>query len=530
MRRIVGALWMLLLLSGTLLAQPRQVARYEQPKEDEDDYFSVVSCGEYGLLIVEEDFVQGKAETWRMTVLDTTLTKRWELTIGIDYKYELKAFDVLEENVYLVFQEANRAIADYRVVKIDVSKGTMVKFEVSNEIAFEMTNIIAIRDHLILGGYVRYSPTLLSYRIGDDGFQVVPGLFKDKSDIVDLRSNGSDTYNIITREDSYSGPFMRLRTYSFDSEMLFERMIEMDRNYEVIDGTSIGFVDGNIAVVGTYGARNSKYVQGLYFALVKPSGQENYIRYNDLSEFENFFTYADSERREERLKEKAEQMSDRGKEMKVGVRLLMHDVIHLDNSYLLIADVYDIRYDQSGVTRYISRPNYSMYDIRTLPRGRYYYQDYPSTPADYTTLRYEYLAALAIDLDSKGQILWDNSLIVDEKERYILDDLVDAYPGPDSLYMAYKEEDEIIYKGIPYSHTDIQTSRQPVALKTQTDDLRSTSDSDLGEIRHWYGNNFYIWGFHKINDRAVRGSEGRRDVIYVNKVRFPQARSGSLIE
>ncbi len=412
MKKIIGLL-LVLIIQGSLMAQIEQVVRYEQPKEDEDDFFTTISCGEYGLLIVEEDHVKGKAETWIMTGLDTTLTKMWELRLSIDYQYEFKAYDVLDENVYIVFQQADRIIADYRVVKINLDRGTMVTFEVSNEIAFEMTNIMVIRDRIILGGYVRYSPTLLSYKVGDSRFQVVPGLFKDKSDIIDLRANGSDTYNILTRETSYTGPFMRLRTYSFDSEMLFERVIEMDRNYEVIDGTSIGFVEGNIAVVGTYGARNSKYVQGLYYVLVKPEGQENMIRYNDLSEFENFFSYADSERREERLKEKAEQLSDRGKEMKVGVRLYIHDVILLENSYLLVADVYDVKYDNNGVSRFMTRPSYSMYDIRALPRGRYYYNDYPSgSPMDYTTISYQYLAAIAIDLDAKGNVLWDNSLIV----------------------------------------------------------------------------------------------------------------------
>ncbi len=524
-------LFLALILHGSAMAQMEQVVRYEHPKEDEDDFFTTIACGEYGLLIVEEDHVRGKAETWIMTGLDTALNEMWELRLSIDYQYEFKAFDSFRENIYLIFQEADRVIADYRVVKINIERGTMVTFEVSNEIAFEMTNIIAIQDRIILGGYVRYSPTLLSYTIGESSFQVVPGSFKDKSDIVDLRANGEDTYNILTRESAYTGPFMRLRTYSYTSEMLFERTIEMDRNYEVIDGTSIGFVEGNIAVVGTYGARNSKYVQGLYFALVKPSGQENVIKYNDLSEFEHFFAYTDSERRAARLKEKAEQMSDRGKELKVGVRLYMHDVIKLDDSFLMVADVYDVRYDGNGINRYLTRPAYSMYDIRALPRGRYYYNDYQQGgPADYTTISYEYLAALAIDMDARGNIIWDNSILVEDKERFILDDLVDVYPGPDSLYMAYKDEEEIVYKGIPYSGQAVDESRVPITMKNPSDNLRSTTESETGELRHWYGNNFFVWGYQKINDRNVRGSEGRRDVIYINKLRFPEAASRNLME
>jgi hypothetical protein len=140
------------------------------------------------------------------------------------------------------------------------------------------------------------------------------------------------------------------------------------------------------------------------------------------------------------------------------------------------------------------------------------------------------MAAMAIDLDGKGNIIWDNSILVDEKERFILDDLVDVYAGPDSLYMAYKDNEDIVYKGIPYSGQDVEASRIPIAMKNPADDLRSTSQSETGEMRYWYGNTFYVWGYQKINDRDVRGSDGKRDVIYVNKIRFPDTRSRQFLE
>ncbi len=308
--------------------------------------------------------------------------------------------------------------------------------------------------------------------------------------------------------------------------MLFERTIEVDRSKEVIDGISMGFVEGNMAVVGTYGARNSKYVQGLYFALIRPEGQDNVIRYNDLSEFDSFFTYTDSEKRANRMQEKAEQLSQRGKEMKVGVRLFMHEVKKLENSYLLMADVYDIKFDTDTRSQFFNRPLYSLNDIRSLPRGRYTYLDDPSQRNDFTsgTIRYEYLSAIAIDLDAKGKILWDNSIIVEDRERFILDDLVDSYAGPDSLYMAYKIEEDIVYKGVPYSSMPIEPTRVPVALKNENDDLRDFTE-DVGEVKYWYDNHFFVWGYHKINDKDVRGSEGKRKVIYINKVSFPKSSS-----
>lgn len=528
MKSIVGLI--ILILAGTCsFAQMQQIARYEHPKEDQDDYFSVIGCGEYGLMLLEEDHIRGKVEQWILTGLDTALSKRWTLTLGIDFQFDFRGYEVLNENIFLVFEESNRSKANYRIVQINVMKGTMVTFEVFNELAFELTNLIAVRDRLILAGYVRYSPTLMSYKMGDNAFTIVPGFFKDRSDIIDLRVNDSNTYNILTSETSYSGPFLRLKTYSYDSEILFERTIEMEEDKEVLDGTSLGFVDGNMALVGTYGARNSKYIQGMYFALIKPTGQDNFIKYNDLSEFRNFFAYTDNEKREARLTQKAEQLSNRGKEMKVGVRLFMHDVIPLDKSFLLVADVYDVKFDTDSRTRYLTQPQYSMYDIRSLPRGRYSFMDDPSQRLRDATVRYDYLSAIAIDMDARGNVLWDNSIIVEEKESYILDNLVDAYAGPDSVYLSYKFEEELVYKGIPYSSESVDARYVPVQLENPDDDLRNSSE-EIGEMKYWYQNNFFVWGYHKINDRSVRGSEGRRKVIYINKVNFPDRSSPTLLK
>ena len=256
-----------LLFVATWASAQTQVGRFEQLKKDNGEYFTVVSGNEYGLLLVREDnILRGRERKWILTCLDTNLEQRWEKNLSVDSKYSFRAYEMFNEKLYLVYVEAEKIIGQYQILEVDLMTGKITPYTVLNQLAFELTNIIALQDRIIMGGYVRDSPTLLTYTVGDNMFNVVPGYFKDKSDIIDLRVNQDNlTYNIVTMERSYSGYFLRLRTYSFDSDYLFEREVKMKENFQILDGVTLGFVKGNIAIAGSYGSQSSNFVQGNLF-------------------------------------------------------------------------------------------------------------------------------------------------------------------------------------------------------------------------------------------------------------------------
>ena len=171
------------------LAQVSQSGRYEMEKKNTDNYFTVLSAGKKGAIVFRDidDFRKGEGNIWKIVSLDTDLNERWDKEIGIDVKYTITAYELKNDHLYLIFRKSEFAKSDYYVVQVGVFDGEVQRYDVSNEVELELRHIILVNEKLIFGGYVRYSPTLLSYTLGDDKLEVIPGFFKDKSDILDLR-------------------------------------------------------------------------------------------------------------------------------------------------------------------------------------------------------------------------------------------------------------------------------------------------------------------------------------------------------
>ena len=45
------------------------------------------------------------------------------------------------------------------------------------------------------------------------------------------------------------------------------------------------------------------------------------------------------------------------------------------------------------------------------------------------------------------------------------------------------------------------------------------SDSDNGNVRFWYQNYLYTWGYQHIKDKERKSEDPNRYVFYINKIR-----------
>jgi hypothetical protein len=287
--------------------------------------------------------------------------------------------------------------------------------------------------------------------------------------------------------------------------------MKMRDNLQILDGATLGFVQGNIAIVGSYGSQNSNYTQGIYFAIIRPEGQDNTIKYHDFAEFEHFFDYS-SPRRAKKLEEKANVMSERGRDMKLSLRLFMHEMKFVNDKFIIFAEVYDQKYDRSA--------NYTFYNPYANNRGYFIppnrYQSYRETYRQSDDFRdvgaLELLEGIVIGIDLEGDVVWDNALVVDDLDQTTSNLVVDAYVGGTDVHLVYKHEVEIVHKPIPYSSLDVEENWLPLELDSEGESIRSTEE-EIGGAVHWYDNTFFVWGYHRVN-----GAEGRRNVIFINKL------------
>lgn len=511
-------------ISFSTMSQLVQTKRYELEKENTDNYFNVTSVGDQGLIIIRDtdEYRRNEGDVWQIIALDTALAEKWNQELLIDTKHIFKGFEQRNDRLYLLFSENDTPNSNYQLITVEVNDGAIKRYDIKNEIAIELSHLIVVGDFMILGGYVRYSPTFISYNLGDDKVDVIPGFFKDRSEIIDLRENDNGTFNILTLEKAYEGFDLKLRTYAPEGDLLFEKTIEMSNDYSVMDGKCTGFVDGNIAISGTYGRTVSSYSQGIYFVIVKPEGQKDIVRYFNYADLEHFFDYM-GPRRSARIKRKIESKISKGKEFRYSSRLHMHKVQQHGEGYLLAAEIYNPQYEKLG-----SRSLYSPYAYGFGMDNDFYSsaarQDYVRRPGSSSQVQdanhFEYLESVILKLNSKGELQWDNSFKIENVETFSLEPIVDFSRAMGKLNLVYKSEENINYKIINQSET-ITQAQEKLKLENEADVIKSTYDG-VGNARHWYGGYFYVWGYHKVQNKLNPDVENRRSVLFINKVMFEE--------
>lgn len=504
-------------------AQVQQVNRYEMEKKNTDDFFTVLPAGKYGLVIIRDTnrdwLTRNKTggDNWEITALDTTFQDLWHHELSIDYGYVFKGYDLTDRKLYMLFRDGEMEKNDYHIIQLDIPTGEIERYDIENELALRLSHLTVVEDHIIFAGYIRNSPTVVSYEIGSKKLEVIPGFFKDRSDVIDLRTNDNGTFNVLTLEKEYEGFFVRYRTYAKGGTILFERAVDLKDDIRILSGKSTDFIDGNLAMVGSYGGKSSYYSRGIYFAIIKPEGQENIINRIDFTEIEHFFDYM-RPKRAERIKNKIIRKNEAGKDYKYPSRILMHEVQPVSDGFLITGEIYDPKYDR------MIRPEYTddyfnPAGTRTNPTANYGYVRQPSQLVNSNEVNhYEYLQTLILKLDKNGQLVWNESFVIDEVESASLEPVVDLTVKHDSLYMLYRMEEQLSYKVLADQDTSFH-EKLDIKLKYPNDELKYNYDL-IGGTHHWYDKNFFIWGYHKVENKTNSEVDKRRNVLFINKIRF----------
>ena len=503
------------LISNYCFSQVVQTHRYELEKKNDDDYFTVLPAGEDGIIIFRDTDKYKKGNILNIVLLDTALHEVWNQELSIDTKYEFKGYDIKNSKMYLLFREGSLSKNDYHLMGINLVDGDITRYDINNEVSLELSHITVLPEGVVMAGYVNFSPTLVLYTFGDDKFEVVPGFFKDRSNVVDLRDNGNSTFNVITLETEYNGTFLRFRTYSYDGDILFERELMNDSKYKILNAKSSGFIDGNVVVAGTYSATHSLYAAGVYTAVVKPEGQDNIVTYHEFYSLEHFFDYM-KPRRANRIKNRMERRLERGKDVHYTKRLLLHDIQQTKNGYLITAEIYDADYDVSHRNGY----NDGFRDQQEWEKRGEASQAYAKQPSKVhnvdDAVGFDYIESIVFETNKRGEILWDNSMKIDEVDMPTLEQVVQVAQNKGMISMLYQTEEAIHYKTIQQSDT-VEEGEEPLKLHNDGDEIMHTFRG-VGKSEYWYDNNFLVWGFHRV-DSGVPALP-KRSVLYVNKVIF----------
>ncbi|MDQ2658421.1 MAG: hypothetical protein M3Y60_13445 [Bacteroidota bacterium] len=507
----------------TTRAQVQQAERFELIQKGSDEYFTVISLEEEGLALVrEKNKYEGNRKLWEIIVLDTSLKEKSKVDIEINQRHNLLGYEIAHNYLYLLYRTGETTRNSLELVEISTAEGReTARYEINPELDFKISHFNKVGANIILGGYVTNEPTILLYEPVNNSMKVIPGFFQKDNELVDLRVNENSTFNAVLIDRSQrSERKLVFKTFDAIGNLLLEDIVDVDEDYSLQNSLSTTLRREELMLLGTWGERQGKQSMGFFSLAVDPFSQQK-IKYFHFGELDHFVDYLNP-KRADKVKESTRDALANGRKPSFSTYAMPFRIEETPEGFIVLAEVYN--------------PTNSMNSYYNSPYGRPYYGNpyyyNPFWPGYFPGMRmyrpygygdpmrnnenFKYSETVAVAFDPQGKIIWDHSLVLDEIKRPVLDQVSDFHSDEESLHFLYKKESELRIKSISLEEGTAVETTEKIKLLEPSEDVRSEKEFEDG-VRFWYGNAFYVWGYHTVRNPENR--ENRvRDVFYINKV------------
>ena len=240
------------------------------------------------------------------------------------------------------------------------------------------------------------------------------------------------------------------------------------------------------------------------------------------------------ERQRERQEKKIQDKKEKGEDLRLDYRLLVHDVIKKDGKYIMVAEAFYAEYRNNNFNPYgmgnswnsWGSPYSSFYNPYRWGYGNYglyspfssYYSPWGWGNRNYNNSQtfdgWIYTHAVVAAFDEKGNLLWDNSIELKDVKEQKLTEKVKASIKGDEIVLSYSNKGQIFTKIIQAEKVLEETQKKPIDTQVEGDKVKQTTSDN---IDFWYNNYFLASGYQKISND---NEGGKRNVYYLNKVSF----------
>jgi hypothetical protein len=514
-------------VSSTSFAQIIQPNRFEEEHKSSDHGYSIISLQEEGLFLVRENgkFEDGK-KLWDVIHLDSLLNKKWSDKLKLEGRNNLVGYEYTPGHIYLLFRNGEAGLNDLVLLDFSLSTHDYLEYEIKHQFEFKLTHFSVTASTAIFGGYAIKEPAVLLYSMKEKQLKVVPGFLLHDTELLDLRVNHNNTFNVLMAErGTRDGKKIIVRTYDETGALLLEDAMAMEKDRTPLTGLTSALVKDELIVIGTYGIGNSKQSQGYYSTMIDPYSEQP-VRYTDFTEFQHLLDYL-GEKKATKVKQVAERQKKQGKPSTFRVSASLIRIQEVKKGFLLLSELYHASTTMNNSPYWGSYPynygyggypygGYSPYGFSPYGYGnRYYNSPYSYSNSQNSEVRM--FASVLVLFDEEAKPDWDESIAFGNIKYSSLEQTSDFVETPKGILMAYKKNSEIFTKyTVPYDdHALADTVK--VDLPNEADFLKDESEHD-GTLKHWYKNSFYIWGFQNIRDKSKQSGDPTRYVFYINKI------------
>lgn len=504
-------------------AQTIQQQRFEREQKNSDEYYTVISLNEDGLaLLRQKNKYEGNKKLWEIVLLDTALQEKKLVEFYLEERFPLVGYEVLPERLYLLYRTGDTNKSNLELLEFNTVNGSEItRYEIKPEVDFKVTHFSKAGSNMVLGGYVSKDPAILLYDLSTKNIKIVPGFLQKDSELVELRVNQNQTFNtvLIDRSLKSERKFV-FKTFDETGKLLLDDIVPIEDDRSLQTSISSTLQREDLIVLGTWGERQGKQSSGFFSLSVDPFSEQK-IKYFNFGQFNHFVDYLNP-KRAERIKENSKDDIQSGKAPSFTAYVIPYRIFENKDGYFLLAEVYN---PVSSSSPYYSTPYGNPYYSNPYA----YYN--PFWPGYYPGMRYRPYAygnnvknadqvktyeTVLIAFDAKGDLLWDQSIKIDDIEKPALEQVSDFFYTGTEVIFIYKKKSEIILKTISLkADTAIQTIEK-IKLKESSDEIRNEKETE-GGLKQWINNTFYVWGYQTIRNQQNK-DDRVRDVFYINKM------------
>ncbi len=527
---VVVGLLVLVCCAGTAQAQRKQRLELDAAKENAEN-MHIVPIESDGVVLFSD---KGKGK-YVFTRYDTNLQQDWSVDCLVNSSLDLTRYVYRNKAIYLLFSRFKSPT--YQVVKLNVRAGFAVKYDFNSLDKLDIVDFDAIGNDIFVAGTTRDEPVLLRINLLERNTKVLPTAFRVRADIQSIEADSvHQVINAVFVTTKEREKRVFIKSYSTDGEVVTNVSLMADENirYDLLGGKVSNLDSSNQLVIGTYGTQGpiysrastynfwgwgqgsvflgtADYSQGMYITQLK-DGAETFTRYHSFTDFKNFFNFMQG-RDKERMEAKIKKQKEKGKDLKLQYRLLVHDIIQRNGQYIMIAEAYYPEYrntNWAGNSMYGSPWGFGMGN----PMGPWGYGPYSGLRNYPVFDGYVYTHAVIAGFDMKGNLLWDNSFEIDNVKTFVLKEKVKVSIGNEQITLAYNQGDKLKTKVV--QGNAIADGKEEMSLVNYEGDKVKKSSTD--DIEFWYDNHFLAWGYQRIQNNENEQVRGRRDIFYLEKI------------
>ncbi|CAH0997653.1 hypothetical protein EMA8858_03787 [Emticicia aquatica] len=482
-----------LLLSFSVSAQLTQGKRIEfERRTDIDEENLLIPMQENGVLLM-----QSKIEPFRRKFIidfykyDSTLTQIWRNSFVPEPELDLLKTFKNEHFFYVLFRKSDKI--DIGVLRIDLETGDKTYVEGNLLTNMEIEHFVVLQSKAFIGGKFNDRPVVVMFSFFDKTSKVLPEVHSNNLVINELDVDEKGNFLYLMLKNDRNCQFI-LKKYSYEGKAISALALG-DKQLTPISGEILNLdkdtEDQHPILMGNYAEGCSLFALGFYLKHLNDDSNIQYINFADLNHFFSFM----NPKREEKIKLRIKQKKQKGKDIKLRYRLLLHDIIQTNDGWVMVAEVF-----------------YPEYKTTPSSTGWNNWRNYRIGNDVYNNFRYSH--AIICGFDKNAKLIWDNSVSLKDIESSELNAKVQITLQDDYQILAYP--DESLIRTVVIKGNEKVKNLENFDLKTNSE-TEKIVDTERTNLAAWYGHSFLAYGYQSVrkNNEILNN-----DVFYITKLTY----------